>query len=63
MTAAPRHPSELDAAIGDSEAALDALHRLVAQRQRQFQTGPRRVLVSNPGGSPFSFPIAEETDR
>jgi hypothetical protein len=63
MTTTSRHPSELDAAIGDSEAAIDALHRLVAQRQRHFQTGPRRVLVSNPGRAPFPFPIAEEPDR
>ena len=62
MTNTSRQASELDAAIGDSEAALDALHRLVAQRQRQFQTGPRRVPVSNPGGSPLPFPIAEEPD-
>tara|TARA_A100001391_G_scaffold120174_2_gene81822 strand:+ start:403 stop:597 length:195 start_codon:yes stop_codon:yes gene_type:complete len=58
----PQRPSELDAAIDDGEAALDALCQIVAQRQRPFRAPPRRVLIANPGATPFPFPISQETD-
>lgn len=58
----PQRPSELDAAIDDGEAAVEALYQLVARRSRPFRVTPGRVLVTNPGATPFPFPISQETD-
>lgn len=60
----PQRPSELDAAIDAGEAAVEALCQLVARPQRSFRATPGRLLVTNPGATPFAFPfpISQETD-